>query len=430
MKLSRFAFVFAMALVWPLALCAQTADTSGSLALESITAVADDSYLPGISLATGISEITGVAISPLLGVSGVGIWTYFRTAPELRENLPWYCHPLAWGIGMFVLTLCFFKDTLGTILPPFFKKPLDLIELFENKASALVASAAFVPFVANQIAVQLAASQSPTSGTSALTADVLVAQAPSLAAVSMSLHWVLIPLCLIGFFLVWIVSHAINILILLSPFGLLDTALKAARLGLLSLMAVLYAIDPILAAILSGIVIVVAAFLAPSAFRLTVFGTIMGTDYLRTLVWKETESEVVRGFLAKRGGKLLKARSFGSLGKDEDGVILFESRFLFKGPKRTLTLPGADSLVIANGMLFPSVLQTDETNGKRQCLLFLLPRHRHEIHRISEELGLGEVRETTLNRGFAAMKYWLKETVSRGKGAILSQQSEADGEGA
>lgn len=35
------------------------------------------SLLPGIGLAEGISEITGVAISPLLGVSTVGAWKYW-----------------------------------------------------------------------------------------------------------------------------------------------------------------------------------------------------------------------------------------------------------------------------------------------------------------------------------------------------------------
>lgn len=387
------------------------------------TTLSADPFLPGVSLATGISEITGVAISPLLGVSGVGIWTYFRTPSELRGELAWYCQPLAWGMGLFVLALCFFKDTLGTILPPFFKKPLDLLELFENKASAIIASAGFVPLVANQIMVHLAASEAPSATTSALVSGEFVAQVPSLAAVSMGLHWFVLPICLVGFFLVWIVSHAINILILLSPFGLLDTALKAARLGLLSLMVIAYAIDPVLAAVLSGIVIVVAAFLAPSAFRLTVFGTFMGTDYLRSLLWKEQESGTVRGFLARRGGKLLKARSFGSLRQSDDGGILFESRFFFFGPTRILRLPDATTLVVANGMLFPSVLRTDSETGARQCLFHLLPRHRHQIHKISGKLGLGEVSETILNRGLVAMKAWLKDTINAGKGAVLSQQS-------
>ena len=382
-------------------------------------------YLPGVSLATGMSEITGVAISPLLGVSGVGLWTYLRTPVEHRDSLPWYCQPLAWGIGLFVLTLCLFKDTLGAMLPPFFKKPLDLIELFENKASALIASAAFVPLVVNQISVDLAATGTQAAAGSALSSDALMAQVSPLAAVSLSLHWFLLPLCLIGFFLVWIVSHAINILILLSPFALLDTMLKAARLSLLSVLAVAYAINPILAAILSGCVILVAAMLAPSAFRLAVFGTFMGTDYLRSVLWKERESESVRGFLAKRGGKLLKARAFGSLRQSDDGEIVFESRYCFFGPVRSLNLTDSGSLMIRNGMLFPSVLRSGGEGGASQCLFHLLPRHRHQIHRISENLGMGEARETALNRGIVAMKEWLRETLRVGKGAMLSQRSDS-----
>ncbi len=387
--------------------------------------ISEDAYLPGVSLATGMSEITGVAISPLLGVSAVGVWTYFRTAPEIRESLPWYCQPLAWGIGLFILTLCFFKDTLGSMLPPFFKKPLDLIELFENKASALVASAAFVPLVANQIMVHLAATETPAVATSALATDALVAQVPTVAAVSMSLHWLLLPICLVGFFLVWIVSHAINILILLSPFGLLDTILKAARLSLLSLLAIAYAINPVLAAVLSGIVIVVAAFLAPSAFRLAVFGTFMGTDYLRSLFWKKEAPDQVRGFLAKRGGKLLKARAFGSLRQSEDGGILFESRFCFFGPTRLLRLPDAGSISIVNGMLFPSLVLVNPDTGRQQRLIYLLPCHRHRIYDVSEHLSLGEVSETALSRGIGAMRIWLKDALRGSDRASLPTRNGA-----
>jgi len=44
---------------------------------------------PGLEAAQAISTITGVAISPLLGVSGVGIVKYFKTAPDKRAKLPW-----------------------------------------------------------------------------------------------------------------------------------------------------------------------------------------------------------------------------------------------------------------------------------------------------------------------------------------------------
>src|SRR5687768_10667588 len=111
-----------------------------------------DNTLPGVALAEGISQITGVAISPLLGVSAVGAWRYYRTPAALRERLPWFCHPVAWGFGLGLLALCFLKDLFGTATPALLKKPLDLLELFENKVSGLVASAAIVPLIAAQMA--------------------------------------------------------------------------------------------------------------------------------------------------------------------------------------------------------------------------------------------------------------------------------------
>ena len=45
---------------------------------------------PGVELARTISEITGVAISPLLGVSTVGAWRYFHArTPQQLAHLPW-----------------------------------------------------------------------------------------------------------------------------------------------------------------------------------------------------------------------------------------------------------------------------------------------------------------------------------------------------
>ena len=46
--------------------------------------------LPGVDLAEGFSAITGIAISPLAGVTLVGWYTYFQTSEEARdERFPW-----------------------------------------------------------------------------------------------------------------------------------------------------------------------------------------------------------------------------------------------------------------------------------------------------------------------------------------------------
>src|SRR5262245_38606238 len=48
---------------------------------------------PGVEAAQAISTITGVAISPLLGVGAVGAVKYYRTPEAARGRLPWFAQP-------------------------------------------------------------------------------------------------------------------------------------------------------------------------------------------------------------------------------------------------------------------------------------------------------------------------------------------------
>ena len=49
-----------------------------------------------------------------------------------------------------------------------------------------------------------------------------------------------VPLGLAVFLVVWLGSHAINVLILLSPWGAIDAGLKAARTALLGLVGMMF----------------------------------------------------------------------------------------------------------------------------------------------------------------------------------------------
>src|ERR1039458_4223158 len=65
---------------------------------------------PGTELAHAVSEITGVAISPLLGVSTVGAWKYFYAqTPQQRARLPWFAQPWFWIPAFVLVTACFLK---------------------------------------------------------------------------------------------------------------------------------------------------------------------------------------------------------------------------------------------------------------------------------------------------------------------------------
>lgn len=358
-----------------------------------------DERLPGVALAQGISEVTGVAISPLLGVSGVGAWKYYSTPAELRNQLPWFCHPVAWGIGFGILSLVVLKDVLGTGAPALLKKPLDFVELFEDKLSAIVAGSAIVPYIAKGVSQYLA--ETPES-----VFYIPPDSAYFVAIAPVALAWILVPLAICGFAVVWLLSHAINVLILFSPFGIVDALLKLSKLALLSALVLFYFLSPILAAVLASIIILVAAILAPATFRLCVFGSVMSYDYLRSLIWKSETATSSHGFLARRSDSGMKSRTMGKVVRTDDGDLVFVSRFLFFGPSRKLVLPDNESTALHRGVLFPSLTVEREETKRRAALVHFLPRYRHAVESLAERLCIDKFTENPVVRGFKAIAAW------------------------
>src|SRR3984957_1442150 len=187
---------------------------------------------PGVGIAQTLSTITGVAISPLLGVSAVGCYQYCKAnTDEERAKLPWFASPVFWVPAFILLFLCFIKDTAGTALPAPAKKPFDALETVEHKISGLVATGAFVPIMVNIIHEANSTGGQPGASLSSL----------GLAVVdwhNVFYNVWMTPIAMVAFFLVFLASNAVNILILLSPFGALDAGLKAARTTLIASVAV------------------------------------------------------------------------------------------------------------------------------------------------------------------------------------------------
>jgi hypothetical protein len=359
-------------------------------------------YVPGVALSQGITEITGVAISPMLGVSAVGAWRYWKTPAEARASLPWYAQPWAWGTGMALLALCFLKDSLGTAVPGVLKKPFDMVELFENKASALVASGAFVPLVAAEMAKHVEAEKAAVVVPTASMVGETVA--------FIDLSWLMIPGAVIAFLLVWICSHAINVLIILSPFSTVDAALKLMRTGLLAMIGVVYAIAPWLAAALCVVLILVAAWLAPAAMRLAIFGARFAADIL--LPWRGKRRATPESPHVFTLGRLagLPARTGGRLVLLDDGTAVFRFRRWCVLDERTVPLPEGMRQV-EKGIFSPSLIH-GQGEGEATLLLFL-PRYRGHEEKLAQHLKLQGVRDHAVARGFAAVKEWLKGMLRR-----------------
>jgi hypothetical protein len=359
---------------------------------------------PGIAAAQAISTITGVAISPLLGVSVVGAWDYFkhvRTPVEQRKKLHWYAQPWFWIPGLVLVGLVFLKDVLGTGTPPALKKPLDVAEAFENKISALVVAGLFVPLIASVF------------GSSVGGGDGSLYQGTGLAAFDpwALLNVLTVPAAIVAFFVVWLVAHVINVLILMSPWGVIDAVLKSSRLFLLATLTVTSMAAPYAGAALSLVIIVICYCLAGWSFRLMIFGSVFGWD-LVTLRCKRfrPDEQSNRAFLGRAVEKT-PVRTMGRLRRDEQGQLVLEYRPWLVLPPRVVKLPPG-KYVVGRGLIFPELVLADDNLD--WSIATLPPRwlgHEQELARL---YGLEGVRDAGLAKGFSAFRLWLKESIGIG----------------
>ena len=365
------------------------------------------SSTPGVAMAGTLSQITGVAISPLLGVSAVGAYTWFRAPAEKRATLPWYTKPAFWLTGLLAVGVCACKDSLGAALPPGLKKPLDVAETLENKLSGMVAVGAFVPFSLDGLAKMIG-----TGGTGTAAAPLATGGLAMIQVGAIDFSWagavLMMPLAAAIFVVVWVTSHAINVLILLSPWGAVDAALKGFRFGVLSLLTITASINPVMGAVLSIVIIVVAWLCAGWAFRLTIFGTLFCWDFvtLRRLRFRPAANDNWL-FAAGKLGKV-PPRTYGRLHRGDDGGMVFYYRpWLVLRPKQA-AVPPAAGLAVGRGAFYSTIVAREED---RETTLFLLPpRYRGHEDDLAHACNIRDVINIGLRRAWA----WLKETLGFG----------------
>ncbi|MEI6862280.1 MAG: hypothetical protein WCL04_08515, partial [Verrucomicrobiota bacterium] len=280
---------------------------------------------PAAPWSGALATVTGIAISPLVGTGAYGAYQWF-TAPgdtaeavaAARAKLPWFARLGFWLPALLIVAVCAAKDTLGTVLPPGAKKPMDVLETVENKLSGLVAAGAVVPITMDSLSHLVLGGQAGAH-------PAWPARLAMLPVGAMDWSWLLnvltVPLGVAVFAVVWMASHAINVLILLSPWGVVDATLKSARTALLGLLAVTAGVSPGLGALLSLAIILLAWLVSGWAFRLTVFGTVFSWDFFtggsRRFVPAAGRNPMFSG------GALpgLPVRTFGRLTRRADGAL-------------------------------------------------------------------------------------------------------------
>ena len=340
-------------------------------------------------LAETISMITGVAISPLLGVSAVGAYKYFSTKSEDKASLPWFAHPLFWAPALLLVAACFVKDSAGIAIPTVLKKPFDVAEAVEHKVSGLVATAAFVPIAASIF-------HSPDQTGASLT---------SLGLATIDLHWLynalMVPIAMVAFFIVFLASNAINILILLSPFTTVDAALKGFRTAILASVAGTSFVNPWIGAVWAVIVILISWLIAGWSFRLSHFGIAFIWDFFTGRKNRfQPDPKENKLFL---GCKTLKVptRTYGKLSRNDQGELVFNFRPWLILPQRTITLP-IGIYEAGRGLFYSEIVRLEGEVTK--TVLLLPPRYRGHEEAVAQIYGLHGTRDVGIRAAWA----WLK----------------------
>ena len=356
-----------------------------------------DDKSPASPIATTISTVTGIAISPLLGTGAYGSYKYrMAKTPEEKQALPWFSKVSFWLPALLLVGVCAAKDSLGAVVPPGLKKPLDVIETIENKASGLVAAGAVVPFTMDSLS-KLIVAQVPHEHLSSGLAMIHLG--------TIDLSWLLnlltVPFGLAMFVIVWMASHAINVLILLSPWGAIDAALKTARTALLGLLTLTATINPWVGALLSLVIIVIAYLVAGWAFRLTVFGSIFCWDFLTLRKHRFTpQADANRLFSGKQLTEIgVPVRTYGQLARHADsGKWTFTYKPWLVLPARSVEVqPTAAS--IGRGLFFSTIRDGENT------VFTLPPRYRsHEDQLVKLYALTGGVQDAGLRKAWGALK--------------------------
>jgi len=357
-------------------------------------AVADRS--PAAAVAKTLVTVTGIAISPLLGTSALGAYQWATAKDSVaRAQLPWFAHLSFFLPALLVVGVCACKDSLGAILPPGFKKPLDVLEVIENKTSGLVAAGAVIP-------VTMAALSKLMTGGAQAAAD---QGWGGLAVISGGdFSWLLnlltIPFGIAVFAVVWMASHAINVLILLSPWGAIDAALKAARTALLALLTLTATVNPWVGAALSIVVIILAYFVAGWAFRLTVFGTGFCWDFLTLRRHRFSPAENNNRLFAGANLKPVSVRTYGRLERSPEGKLKFFYRPWLVLPELSVAVTAELAQIEVDRGLFFSTISA----GGEGTLFLLPPRyHGHETKLAHVYAFGGGVRTAGLRRAWGVL---------------------------
>jgi len=210
------------------------------------------------------------------------------------------------------------------------------------------------------------------------------------------------------FFLVWLVSHTINVLILLCPFSTIDLMLKMLRNSVIAVLAGASMINSYMELFVSLMIIVFAYFAAGWSFRFMVFGSLFSSDILLRRSKKcDPDDPEIRAFAGKDLSGV-PSMTYGTLKKGDGSVLEFTYRPWLLFPSRKIcSREESRNYEIGKETLSPIVLKPGEKQNS--YLIFFRLRSMYKSHEdsVAEALGIDSIRDVTISRGIREGWRWL-----------------------
>ena len=242
----------------------------------------------------------------------------------------------------------------------------------------------------------------PELGDSA--ANQLVAPGVMFATIDVNaiLNFLLKPFAVIAFIIIWLAAHAINILILISPFSVVDLALKSFRMFLLSLVVGTHFVNHTVGVIFALGILLFAALIAGWSFRVGVFGGVFCWDFFTLRYKRFTPDPKANWMFSASGFARAPIRTYGKLIRQNDNSLVFEYKPWLVMPARAVKLAPGDHAV-GRGLFLRRILRTAE-NDESIELFTLPPRYRRHEEAVTRIYGFGIEREIGLLK--AIMSAW------------------------
>lgn len=367
--------------------------------------------LDGEFIATEISKVTGCAISPILGISVLGAYTYYTTPAQERDHLPWHAAPQFWMPLLVVLLGIILKDSAKVALPKIIMVPLDAAEtLLEKNTSAVLALIVLLTSLTGRGLAQLqlpALTFSPLSPASAHAATEGAQAAAGMA--GMLELGALLLVVLVVYSVVWIVSHSVNILIFLCPFSAIDLLLTLGKNSVIALLLGAYLLHPLAGLMLSLVIILISLLLFSWSLRFVLFGTLLSLDLLRGSSQSlPDDTRTVQAF-ACRGLAGVPAVSYGRLRRLDDTLVFTYHPWLVLRARSVTLRENCGAYLLGKGRYSALLIREQGNNGKFTPLCRLRPRYNSHEQQIAEMFGLNGVRDLSLGKTLRDGVGWLRE---------------------